>query len=164
IEHPEMVLVRSLAGVHIVFNDPLTHHQEEEQTLHAIFFLFSPEDNPTKHLRVLAQIAGRVDDEGFAADWDAARDEQELKETLLHDERCLSLLVQPSMKTEAMIGRVLREIDLPAGCLVAMLRRGGHVLIPKGNTVFEEDDRLTVIGDPEGLREIEARYGESAHL
>jgi len=62
IEHSVLVLVRASAGIHIVFNDPLTHHLKEEQILNAVFFLFSPEDNPTQHLRVLAQIASRVDD------------------------------------------------------------------------------------------------------
>lgn len=158
IEHPEMVLVRARAGVHIVFNDPLTHHLQEEQTLSAIFFLFSPEDNPTQHLRILAQIAGRVDDESFTVEWMAARDEQELKEALLHDDRCLSLFIHQGTKTGPLIGRALRSVDVPEGCLVAMLQRGGHIIAPKGDTVFQEGDRLTIIGDPVGLKALYNRY------
>ncbi len=158
IEHAEMVLVRSKTGIHIIYTNPLTHDQDAEQTLTALFFLFSPETNPTQHLRILAQIAGRVEDESFEKDWDAAEDEQELKEVLLRDERFLSVYVRKDGKAESMIGRALRDLQLPEGCLIALLRRGGQMVAPSGSTVFHDGDRLTIIGDPEGLRELRARF------
>ena len=93
IEHCEMVLVRSLPGIHIQFADPLTGHEVEAQ-LTAIFFLFSPEHDPSQHLRILAQIARRADDENFLREWHAASDEVELKEALLHDEAFLLLTLR----------------------------------------------------------------------
>ena len=158
LQHPEMVLARARQGVHIVFNDPLTQHLEEEQTLHAIFFLFSPEDNPAQHLRILAQIAERVDEESFEDEWRAARGEQELKEALLHEDKCLSLYVLQGTKTAVLIDCALREVQIPPGCLVAMLRRSGQTAAPRGDTVFLEGDRLTIIGDPKGIREMRKQY------
>ena len=160
LEQPEMVLVRSKGGVHITVNGPLTNHLDEEHTVHALFFLVSPEENPTQHLRILAQIAGRVDDESFADEWKIARNEQELKESLLHDDRSLSLVVDSIKKTNIMIGKALKEINFPEGCLVALMHRSGQTIIPKGNSIFEEGDRLTIIGDPKGLKEIINRFGE----
>ncbi len=162
LEQAEMVLVRSRPGVHITFNNPLTDHdEEEEQTVHTLFFLVSPKSDPAQHLRILAQIAGRVDDEGFDDEWNRAEDEQELKEVLLRDERFLSLLVSKSANTASLIGRPLREIPIPEDCLVALLRRDGKTVIPRGNTVFQEGDRLTIIGHPYGLHQLSKQYADA---
>ncbi len=161
LEQPEMVLVRSKNGVHITVNGPLTNHQDEEHVVNALFFLVSPEKNSTQHLRMLAQIAGRVDDESFADEWVAARNEQELKESLLHDDRSLSLVISRGEPSERLIGKMLKEITFPEGCLVALLHRDGQTIAPKGNFVFEEKDRLTFIGDPKGLKEIKKRFPDA---
>jgi basic amino acid/polyamine antiporter, APA family len=157
IEHGEMVMVRSNQGIHIQFTDPLTGHEAEER-LTAIFFLFSPEHDPSQHLRVLAQIARRVDDESFLEEWQGASNELELKEALLHDEDFLSLTMRMNTPTAELIGRSLRDIEFPDGCLVALLRRGGSMLIPRGDTILQEDDRLTVLGAKEGLDALTERF------
>lgn len=155
--HPEMVFVRVRAGMHIHFLNPITT-REEDQRLHAIFFLFSPENDPSQHLRLLAQIAERVDDDTFTSQWLQAGNEQELKEVLLHDERFLSLTLERGQPSEVLIGKALMDLSLPEGCLVAMLRRHLHVYVPRGSTVLEEGDSLTFIGDPEGLEELRSRF------
>ena len=154
---PELVLVRSKSGTHVVSNDPLLD-EEEEHDVHAFFFLVSAEENPGQHLRLLAQVAGRVDDPGFMELWLEAKDEQELKEVLLRDERFLSITVSEQSSTKEFIGRPLREIDIPDDCLVAMIRRRGDILVPRGNTVLEPGDRLTIIGEPDGLESIRKAY------
>ena len=159
IEHCEMVLVRSLPGIHIQFADPLTGHEVETQ-LTAIFFLFSPEHDPSQHLRILAQIARRADDENFLREWHSASDEAELKEVLLRDEAFLLLTLRRDHATTDLIGSALRETDFPEGCLVAILRRGGRMVIPRGDTVLQENDRLTILGNSKGLRSLETRFGE----
>jgi Trk K+ transport system NAD-binding subunit len=50
------------------------------------------------------------------------------------------------------------EIRFPDGCLVAMLRREGQTIIPKGNTVILAGDRLTIIGDPKSMAEFKKEY------
>ena len=154
----DLVLVRSLPGVRITLIDPLTHEEEEEQIVHALFFLVSPEDNPSQHLRILAQIAGRVEDDDFMQLWKSARNEQELKEALLHDERFLSIAVNGKAKTGEMIGKPLREIKIPDNCLIAMINRNNKLIIPKGETVLREGDKITILGDPKSLKEIEEQY------
>ncbi len=158
LEQPEMVLVRSKRGIHITVNGPLTNHLDEEHSVCALFFLVSPEKSSTQHLRILAQIAGRVDDESFADEWASAGNEQELKESLLHDDRALSLLITRGMPSGQLIGKMLKDVTFPEGCLVALLHRDMQTIAPKGNLVFEEKDRLTIIGDPKGLKEIKKRF------
>jgi APA family basic amino acid/polyamine antiporter len=162
LNHAQLAMVRSRPGIHITFQDPMSDRTEEhEAMLHAVFFLMSPLDNPGQHLRILAEIAGRVDDETFAADWDGAEDEHGLKEALLRGERYLTLLVRAGDPSEQMIGRPVRELSIPQGCLITWLRRGSEVLIPRGSTVIEEGDRLTVIGEPADIEEFARRFVEN---
>jgi len=161
LQHPEMVLVRSAApGVHIQYTHPLTD-EETEANLKAIFFLFSPNHDPSMHLRILAQIAEHVDLNSFEGNWDAAANDQELKEVLLHDGRFVSIVVGRDEKTSALVGHPLRDLSLPDGVLIAMVRRANHVYVPDGDTVLEAGDSLTFIGDAEGLEALHTQFDPS---
>lgn len=153
-DQPEMVLVRCKKGVHIILNNPLTDFEEKEEIVNAVFFLISPESNPAQHLRMLAQIASRVDEESFAKDWLEAKDDQELKEALLQDERYLSLRISYNEQTQSLIGRTIAEIKLPKGSLVTWLRREEQVIIAQGSTILREGDILTIIGEPGSLKKL----------
>ena len=126
--------------------------------IHAFFYLISPNENPGQHLRILAQIAGRIDDENFLKDWLDASDEQELKEILLRDERFLSLRIRNNTPSSVFIGRSLKEIRMPEDCLVAVIRRRGETIVPRGLTVLLEGDRLTIIGDAQGIKQLNNKY------
>lgn len=47
------------------------------------------------------------------------------------------------------VGKTLRELDLPPGCLVVSIRRGAHILIPKGGTRFRAGDQVVVLAPDE---------------
>jgi amino acid transporter/mannitol/fructose-specific phosphotransferase system IIA component (Ntr-type) len=158
IKSPELLIVRSKTGITIELNNPLSDHGVEEATVFAIFFLVSPESNPGMHLRVLAQIAGRVDDESFAGQWFDAGNEIEIKEAICHDDRFLSFVISRHDKTHLLAGKALREITIPEGGLVTMIRRSGQTIIPKGNTVLHEGDRVTILGDRPALAELRKTY------
>jgi Trk K+ transport system NAD-binding subunit len=81
-----------------------------------------------------------------------------MKEILLRDERYLSLRLAADGPTAELVGKTLRELRLHEGVLVALVRRRGEILIPRGNTVLEPGDRLTILGDPEGIRALAGRY------
>lgn len=156
LEHPEMVLVRSRHGIHINFTHPLTN-QETDEELTAIFFLFSPDNDPSQHLRILAQIAERAEEDGFAAEWEEASHEMELKEALLHNDRFYTVVVGRG-ETGELADHPIRDLSLPDGCLVALFRRGNRVYVPDGDTLIRSGDSLTFIGDEEGIRELERRF------
>ena len=42
-------------------------------------------------------------------------------------------------------GKHLYELDLPSGTLVAMIRRNGTALVPRGSTLVEEEDTLAIL-------------------
>jgi mannitol/fructose-specific phosphotransferase system IIA component (Ntr-type) len=155
----ELVLVRCGADLEVGYDNEELIRQTAECPIHAIFFLVSGEGDAGRHLRILAQLAGRIEDDDFMDEWVNDRNEQDLKETLLRDERFLALRLQAGTLSEPLIGQALRDIRLPEGSLVALIRRFGETLVPRGRTVLREGDRLTIIGAPAGLREIELEYG-----
>ncbi len=160
IENSEMVLVRSSPESYVLGDGEAMEGPLPDYLTYAFFFLVSPDNNPGQHLRILAQIAGRVDDEHFMSEWLAATDDEELKETLLRDKRFLSLRLNAKNKSAPLIGHMIQEIAIPEGCLITLIRRGNQFIIPKGSTVLQEGDRLTIIGTPEGIQRLYRRYEE----
>ena len=61
----------------------------------------------------------------------------------------------------ALIGQKLMDIDIPEGVLIALIRRDGEHLVPRGQTELRSGDRLTIVGDPQGIADVAARYGSS---
>ena len=157
IPEPTMVLVRAKKGVEI---DVGISMPAPDQPIQAVFFLASPETDSSRHLRILAQIAGRVDDETFLEEWLGADDEQEVKEVMLRDERMFVLDVRSGHPSDALTGNEIRDLSLPDSTLVAMIRRGSEFVVPNGSTRIEEGDRLTVLGKPHGIIELRQRYPE----
>ena len=156
LEQPELVLVRSSYPVHVPGDDPLTDVVEEDKKVKTLFFLVSPESNPGQHLRILAQIAGRVDEDSFQQDWVQAADEQELKEVMLRNDRSLTVNVSDKEAASWRSSRVM-DLGLPGSCLVALVQRDGEVEFPRGSTRFRDGDRVTVIGEPEDIKTLRSQ-------
>lgn len=158
IDLPQMVIVRAHKGVLIEVEDEFLGENATKNVVYAFFFLVSPEKNPGQHLRILAQIAGHVDDDDFVHKWLAAGNEQELKEIMLRDDRYVSLVLSSESKSSPLIGHEIRKLNLPEGSLIALIHRHGEILIPKGKTVLKEGDRLTIIGYRNGIQQLYDRY------
>jgi len=160
---PEMVLVRSLSGLSVEVGDQFT--DERHGTLiHAVVFLASPEEAPGQHLRILAGIAGRADDDDFMDAWLAAEDPEDLREAVLRDERFMSLYLTERGPSAALVGMLLRNVEWPTGTLVTLVRRSGEILIPSGGLLFEVGDRLSIVGESDGIQAIRSRYGSVADV
>jgi len=54
-------------------------------------------------------------------------------------------------KNDAWIGKAIKDIGLPHGAIVAMIRRGTELIIPRGDVVLKNND--TVILGAEALRD-----------
>ena len=158
VEHPELVLVRSGPGLSIPIDTTGDARPDATEAVHAVFFLLSPEDPPGRHLRTLASIASRIDEDPFLEEWRQAKTEQDLKEVLIRNDRTLGLTLDPDGPTSDFVGRALKDLRLPRGVLVALVHRDGHIAVPSGATVLEAGDRLTVIGEPDGIRALADQY------
>ena len=159
---PTMLLVRCSAGVS--GSDGVRQPGGDGlDGVCAVFFLVSPQEEPGQHLRLLGHLATHVDDVGFLPRWMDARGESELRATLLREERSLTIRVTHGLPAGAWAGRALREIGLPAGTLVAVIRRDGQAIVPDGSSVLEEGDHLTVIGTATGVSTLTGRHGRGTH-
>lgn len=160
LEHPRMLLVRSRDGVRIEIGpEEAEEGSRRTELVHAIFFLLSPEDEPGQHLRLLGHLATHVDDEGFVERWLAAGDADELRSTLLREERSLMVRLADPGPLADWAGSRVRDLQLPRDLLIALVRRDGHGIIPGGDLVLQEGDRLTVIGTPQAVRAFAERCG-----
>ena len=133
-------------------------------SVRAVLFLISPKDAPGRHLRLLGHLATRIEDPNFLVDWSTAESASELRATLLPDERLVQLEVEWGFPTEHWIGVPLKSVDLPPGTLVALIRRAEGDVVPEGATVLQAGDRLSVLGDPEGIRALKAAAGRPRDL
>jgi len=155
VKEPHLVLVRALTGIEIKIDDSALGENHHEDPARAIFFLVSPEDDPGKHLRTLAQLAERVDEDGFLDEWSAARGAQSLRDVLNRQERYLSIVIDKGdPKTGGYVGKSIRELNLPSGCLIVLVHRAGEAIIPQGDTTLEAGDRLAIIGHTDSMTKL----------
>ena len=157
IEEPKMVMVHCRSGICVDLDDTI-EDLDASEPVYAFFFLVTPKDDQGEHLRLLATLANRVDEESFLAEWRAADDEQAIKESLLHHERYLTLHLLSNTSTEDFIDRRIVDLNLPGGVLVALVRRDDQIVVPSGDTVLQEGDRVTIIGSAAGIERLYELY------
>ena len=157
-DRQELVIVRSRTGLALPTSALDDATPDADGQVWGAFFLLSPEEPPGLHLRTLAALASRIDEPQFLESWRGAKTEQDLKEVLIHNDRTLALTVRREGPTAALVGAALKELRLPQGVLVALVHRAGRIAVPGGSTVLDAGDRLTIIGEPEGIRELDERY------
>jgi len=52
------------------------------------------------------------------------------------------------------IGVALKDLGLPDECVIAAIIRGGKVTLPRGDTIFQQDDEILAVTDPDGARQL----------
>ncbi|SUZ60335.1 uncharacterized protein METZ01_LOCUS13189 [marine metagenome] len=159
LERPHMLLARAQHGLRIYTTSDAQLGRSPDDLIRAILFIVTPEDNPGQHVRLLTRITKRAEDDGFIPEWLAARTGQDLKEALFHEEVMFTMRLEHGLAGEELIGKLIREFPHPEGTLVAMIRRSGELIIPRGDTELIEGDRLTLIGRAEGIDQLRELYG-----
>ena len=157
ISEPRMILARVRGGIEIDTGEPDVPPADDEP-IQAAFFLASPEADRGRHLRILAQIAGRVDDGSFLVEWLEAEDNLELREVMLRDEHMLVVEVLPEGASSVLDGMTIQEMALPKSTHLAMIRRRGQLVVPHDDTAMETGDRLTILGSPRNIIDLRHRY------
>lgn len=156
LSEPSLVLVRTRAGIQAP-GRPDSASQIGESAgalaeLRAVFFLLSPSEEHSYHLRLLGHLASVAERDDFLEQWSAAADPEQLRAALLEQEQLRTLTAAPGHGAEAWIGLALKDLELPPATLIAVIRRGARTIVPEGDTIIERDDVIVVIGDPEALK------------
>lgn len=63
-----------------------------------------------------------------------------------------------ALETSPVIGKPLRELDLPSGVIVGAIVRGDEVIIPRGNDIIATGDRAVIFVQPEHIRKVEQMF------
>jgi amino acid transporter/mannitol/fructose-specific phosphotransferase system IIA component (Ntr-type) len=158
----EMVLVRIKDGLIAnkeYFEDINPQNGNDDKKLYALIFLVSSENRASQHLRFLAHIVEMVDNERFLKCWQDAEDEVELRHLMLRDERFISFTLERHNRTKRLIGKQIKDIDLPGESLINLVKRDGRIKIPHGNTQLKEGDRLLIVGEVDDINELKKLGG-----
>lgn len=154
---PEIVLVRIKNGLPTDkehFEDLEGNGQTEDKMLYALIFLVSSDDQASQHLRFLAHIVEMIDNKRFLERWKKAEDKEALRHLILRDERFISFTLRSDNQTKEMIGKEIKDLDLPGESLISMLKRDGNIKIPHGSTQLNEGDRLLIVGEQDDIKEL----------
>jgi basic amino acid/polyamine antiporter, APA family len=164
--HTEMALVRIQQGIDIDASRRFPGQAPRDEDgdaaptrVEALFFVVSPQPQNTQHLRLVAQLASVLEEPGFSSAWTRAREDQQLIESILRDERFVSVEVGEQGPTAAWVDRQLRELEFPGDTLVALIRRGDASIIPHGDTTLRHGDRVTIVGKPTDVAELFGDHG-----
>lgn len=153
IQEPILLIVRSKTGIKVESeNSP-----EKEQTVHAVLFHVSPEDRPGQHLRTLANLASRIDDENFMESWVDANGEQQLKEVLLPPDKVFHGTISAD-RPEYGLGMSVAEFQNRSGTYVVLLTRNGKTGLPDSDVILKDGDEMTVSGDKREIARIVEKY------
>ncbi len=147
---PEMLAIHSAEGIHFSMN-------KEDKKAFAIIFLATPKDKPLLHMRIIGHLAELIEAEGFLDRWKNAKIEKAMKQVLLTDERFFNIRLIENTRAEDWIGKKIMELDLPGECLVTIIERNGEIIIPKGKTVLESRDILSILGYPKDIAELKTQ-------
>ncbi len=52
------------------------------------------------------------------------------------------------------IGVAIKDLDLPDQCVIAAIIRDGKVVVPAGNTIFQQDDEVLAVTHSEGAHQL----------
>jgi APA family basic amino acid/polyamine antiporter len=157
----QLLIVRVPAGVTIQVPVFGSAEANIEKTVYGLFFLVSPLHDPGQHLRLLAQIAERVDHPDFRPQWLGAPSEAAIRDLLLAHEHYLNLFIGTNAETQALVGRQLQQLRFPTGTLVATVTRAGNSFIPDGKTEIHKNDDLMIIGEAQAIKRLRKEFGYS---
>lgn len=155
IDHPALHIVLSKKGIRktvqkggIVSDDDIRIY----------FFLVNPAEEPRQQLRMLSRLIDIVERDDFVKEMLDSKNDRELKEYLLHNERYISIKLLPHTIQGEMIGKQLKEVRYPSDTLVALVERNSVTFAPNGNTQLLENDVLTIIGEPKSISQLYDKY------
>lgn len=63
-----------------------------------------------------------------------------------------------ALKTSALVGNSLRDMDIPDGIIIGAIVRGQEVMLPRGDTVIEAGDRVIIFALSEMVKHVEKMF------
>ncbi|PWD98493.1 amino acid permease [Marinilabilia rubra] len=155
VDHPSLHIVLSSRGI----RKPVGKGGiSSEDYIRVFFFLVNPPAESRQQLRMLSRLVDVIEREEFVEEMFDHKSHRKIKEYLLHNERFFSIRLLPGTEQAGMIGQPLKAVEWPSGVLVALIERDSETFAPHGDTVLQEHDVLTLIGEPKSLSRLFDKY------
>jgi amino acid transporter/mannitol/fructose-specific phosphotransferase system IIA component (Ntr-type) len=153
--HPSLQLFVSQAPIHgaLPFKD-----EELKTPIHICAFLINSDENPKQQLRMLSRLVDILEREYIVKTLLSMDSHREIKEYMLQNERFVSIKLLKGTAQETMIGRQLKDIQLPKDVLVALIERDNKTFAPNGSTVLFANDVLTILGEIKSISKLFKGY------
>jgi MFS superfamily sulfate permease-like transporter/mannitol/fructose-specific phosphotransferase system IIA component (Ntr-type) len=153
-----LVVVRCRAGARLSWQDP------EAPPITCLLFLFSPLSAGARHLRLLSALATRIE-ETLPEDWLALDSEPAIRSFLLQHQRFVTMTLSAADLTAPLVGKSVAQVgsQLPTSALIVWLDRAGGGIVPKGQTVLQEGDRITILGSSEDIAQLDHAFHPEGH-
>ena len=68
------------------------------------------------------------------------------------------LIEADALETSSLVGRSIREANLPDGVLIGAIVRDGQVINPRGATVIQSKDRIVLFASADAIRDVERLF------
>ena len=65
-----------------------------------------------------------------------------------------SLVEQQISGNAALLGKPIKDLDLPENCVIVALIRKGDLVVPRGSTIFQADDEVLALTDEKAAEEL----------
>ncbi len=118
---------------------------------HTLMFLVVPTKPVGLDLRLAGHLAEVVQSDNFEARWLSAQSERGMNEVLMRDDHFLHGPLKNFPKLYAQAGQKISQVEMPASCLIAIIERGGEIVVATPNTDLLPDDEVAIIGEPVDL-------------
>jgi len=135
-----------------------SNQKDLDEELNSLIYIMSSAERSGQHLRILAHLAEMIDVMDFKERWLNAKDEAELREILLRDERFINMTISDDDPTKEMIDKRVKNISLPGSTLITIVKRGEKIIYAHGKTEIKEGDRLSLIGEKSDINEVKEKY------
>lgn len=63
-----------------------------------------------------------------------------------------------ALDTSPVVGKRIRDLSLPDGVMIGSIVRNDEVLMPRGDTVFEAEDRIVILAHQKAVRKVEQLF------
>ena len=155
VDHPSLQIIICKNGI----RKPVSKGAiSSEDYIKVFFFLVNSSEESRQQLRMLSRLIDIVEREEFLEEMLRISSHREIKEYLLHNERYITVQLLPGTVQAETIGKSLKEVKYPSDVLVALIERKGETFPPHGNTILEENDVLTIIGEPRSIAQLFDRF------
>lgn len=130
LQQPELVI--------FYLPEPAKLEGYDQSEFQILLFLAVPKEVVGLDLRLAGHVADIINGRPFRREWAVSDTDQERREILMRDDNFYHVYAE----------------DLPGSCLITLIERGGNLTTAKPNQILREKDEVSIIGEPEDLREL----------